>query len=168
MIYVLVQKDNEEQSMSKKDLEVFLRRQKVWNLYIQGFTHEQIAKKEGVHPKTVSRDFNVLKIGAIEWMETLPEGEMQLYFKKNYEFFENLIQELFKIYENTKDENLKIKILNEVAQKKKVQNDMLDPKKLVKVREMIIHERDFKSYYGRTPHHLDPQCAIFSKIGQNS
>ncbi len=127
---MLIQNENNEQPMSKKDLEIFLRRQKVWNLHIQGFTHEQIAKKIDVHPKTVSRDLNVLKIGAIEWMETLPEGEMQLYFKKNYEFFENLIQELFKIYENTKDVNLKIKILNEVAQKKKVQNDMLDPKKL--------------------------------------
>ena len=165
---MLIQNENNEQPMSKKDLEIFLRRQKVWNLYIQGFTHEQIAKKLDVNEKTVSRDLNVLKKQAIEWMETLPEGEIQLYLKKNYEYFENVIQQLLEIFENTNDDNLKVKILNDIAQKRKMQNDMLDPKRLVKIREMMIRERDFKSYYGRTPHHLDPLYANLSKIGHNS
>ena len=165
---MLVLKENNEQPMSKKDLEIFLRRQKVWNLYIQGFTHEQIAKKLDVNEKTVSRDLNVLKKQAIEWMETLPDGEIQLYLKKNYEHFENVIQQLLEIFENTNDDNLKVKILNDIAQKRKMQIDMLDPKRLVKVREMMIRERDFKSYYGRTPHHLDPLYANLSKIGHNS
>ena len=165
---MLIQNENNEQPMSKKDLEIFLRRQKVWNLYIQGFTHEQIAKKLNVNEKTVSRDLNVSKKQAIEWLETLPEGEIQLYLKKNYEHFENVIQQLLEIFENTNDDNLKVKILNDIAQKRKMQTDMLDPKRLVKIREMMIRERDFKSYYGRTPHHLDPLYANLSKIGHNS
>ena len=140
MMCVLVQKDNEEQPMSKKDLEVFLRRQKVWNLYIQGFTHEQIAKKEGVHPKTVSRDLNVLKIGAIEWMETLPKGEIQVYYKMTFELIDVSINEMWKLFEKTEDEKLKLNILRTITEKCKLKVDLMDPNRLLKIRDAIHDE----------------------------
>lgn len=165
---MLVEDDVKDQATSNKDLEIYLRREKVWDLYRQGFKQEQIARKLNVSPKTISRDFTALKNESIEWMETLPDGEIQLLYRTNYESIDQVIQELHKIFENTDDVYLKVKILNEIAAKKKMQSDMLDSKKLLKVREIMINERDFKSHYGRTPHHIDPHVALLTKIGQNS
>lgn len=163
---MLIEKNN-ELSISKIDLEIYQRRQKVWSLYIQGFTQEQIAKKCDVHTRTIFRDFTALKNDSIEWMETLPEGGIQLYHRKIFEGIEDVINELYKILENTKNLDLKRRILNDIAAKNKMKSDMLDAKKFLKTREMMIHERDYKSYYGRTPHHLNPAHGYLSKIGQN-
>lgn len=117
-----------------KQAEVFFRKQKIWNLITQGFTQEQIANKLKVSLKTISRDFQELKKESIEWMNALPEGEIQLHHKKNFEMIDRVIQELWKIFERTKDEKEKIRILNIIAQKSKLHTDMMDTKHILAVR----------------------------------
>ena len=120
--------------MMSKQAEVFFRKQKIWNLITQGFTQEQIANKLKVSLKTISRDFQELKKESIEWMNALPEGEIQLHHKKNFEMIDRVIQELWKIFERTKDEKEKIRILNIIAQKSKLHTDMMDTKHILAVR----------------------------------
>ena len=43
---------------TSKELEIYLRKQKVWDLTLQGFTQEEIAGKLDVSTKTISRDAN--------------------------------------------------------------------------------------------------------------
>ena len=117
-----------------KESEIYQRKQKIWNLITQGFTQEQIANKLKVSLKTISRDFQELKKESIEWMNALPEGEIQLHHKKNFEMIDRVIQELWKIFERTKDEKEKIRILNIIAQKSKLHTDMMDTKHILAVR----------------------------------
>ena len=117
-----------------KESEIYIRKQKIWNLITQGFTQEQIANKLKVSLKTISRDFQELKKESIEWMNALPEGEIQLHHKKNFEMIDRVIQELWKIFERTKDEKEKIRILNIIAQKSKLHTDMMDTKHILAVR----------------------------------
>ena len=123
--------------MMSKETEISLRKQKIWNLYKQGFTQQQIASKLDMSLKTISRDFKELKNESIEWMETLPNGEIQLQHKKNFEIIDKVLQELWNLYDNTKDENKKITILNIIAQKCKIHNDMMSINSLWEVRGRI-------------------------------
>ena len=128
---------NSEEESKSKESEIFIRQQKVWNLFIQGFTQQQIADKLNVSTKTISRDFQQLKKESIEWMNALPEGEIQLHHKKNFEMIDRVIQELWKIFERTKDEKEKIRILNIIAQKSKLHTDMMDTKHILAVRSQM-------------------------------
>jgi len=116
------------------------RKRQVWNLVLQGYTQQQIAEKFNVSLKTISRDFHELKKESAEWMETLPKGQLQMYHKSNFEVFEKVNMELWKLYEQTEDEKLKLKILNTIAEKRKLQVYLLDPKHLLQVRESIHNE----------------------------
>jgi len=116
------------------------RKRQVWNLVLQGYTQQQIAEKFNVSLKTISRDFHELKKESAEWMETLPKGQIQMYHKSNFEVFEKVNMELWKLYEQTEDEKLKLKILNTIAEKRKLQVYLLDPKHLLQVRESIHNE----------------------------
>jgi len=75
---------NSEEESKSKESEIFIRQQKVWDLFIQGFTQQQIADKLNVSAKTISRDFQQLKKESMEWMNALPEGEIQLNHKKKF------------------------------------------------------------------------------------
>lgn len=87
-----------------------------------------------------------------QWMNNLPEGEIQLYHKRNLEMIERVNQELWKIYKDTKNENTKIKILNTIAAKCKTQSDLLTSEKLWKVRGDIQHDLKIRSLFGRYQH----------------
>jgi len=87
------------------------RKRKVWDLMLQGYTQQQIAEKFGVSLKTISRDFQELKKESAEWMEALPKGQIQVYHKSNLEIIEKVAQELWKLFENTEDEKLKLMVL---------------------------------------------------------
>jgi len=168
MICVLVQKDNEAEPMSKKELEIHNRKNKVWTLYRLGNTQLKIAEKLKVDVKTVSRDMSELKKESKEWLENFTQGDIQLTHKKNFELIEIIFGELFKIYHKTNDHKFRLKILNQVLFTVKTQTEMLDYKKILKIREVVIHENDFKTHYGRTPHHIDPFVALLTKNRQNS
>lgn len=116
------------------------RRKRVWNLLIQGFTQQQIADKLGVSFKTISRDYHQLKMDSIEWMESLPKGQIQLYHKTKFETVERVSHELWELYEKTEDQKLKLKILSTIAEKSKLYIDMIRPIQLFKIREMIHDE----------------------------
>ena len=135
-----------------KETEICLRKQQVWSLLTQGITQQQIADKLNVSLKTISRDFQELKKESIEWMNTLPDGEIQLHYKKNLESVEKVIQEFWHIYENTEDENKKLKLLNFIAEKSKLHSQMMQPNNLLKVRQDVQHELKFKNIYGYYPY----------------
>jgi len=127
-----------------KETEIYLRKQQVWSLITQGFTQEQIADKLNVSPKTISRDFQELKKESIEWMNALPDGEIQLHHKKNFEMIDKILQELWKIYGKTKDEKEKVRILSTIAQKCKMHTDMMDTKHLLEIRSRMRSYADSK------------------------
>ncbi len=126
--------------ITSKDSEIYLRRQKAWGLFIQGFSQQEIAEKLNVSYKTISRDFHELKKESAKWMETLPRGEIQLYHKSNFEMVKRVNQELWKLYEETEDEKLKLKILSTIAEKSKLHSQMLDSSNFLKVRNQIHEE----------------------------
>jgi len=122
-----------------------VRKQKVWSLYKQGFAQQQIADKLDVNIKTISRDFQELKQESKEWMETLPDGEIQLLHKKNFDMIDKVLQELWNIFETTKDDNKKIRILNIIAQKCKMHVDMMGANHLLEVRRRLAWYSNSKS-----------------------
>ena len=123
----LVQKsDQGENQSSPKELDIYLRQQKVWDLMLQGFTQEEIAEKLDVSTKTISRDANEIKKDSIRWMDTLPRGQIQMYHRSNFETIERVIKELWKLFESTKDEKLKVKILKTIADNRKTHASLLE------------------------------------------
>jgi len=116
------------------------RRNRVWNLLTQGFTQQQIADKLQVSPKTIYRDFQEIKKESIEWMETLPKGEIQLYYKTTFELIDTSINEMWKLFEKTEDEKLKLNILRTIIEKCKLKVDLMDPNRLLKIRNTIHDE----------------------------
>lgn len=124
--------------MSKQS-EIFFRKQKIWNLLTQGFSQQQIAEKLQVSLKTVSRDFKEIKKESMEWMEALPKGEIQVYYKTTFDLINASINEMWKLFEKTEDEKLKLNILRTITEKCKLRIDLLDPNRLLKIRN-IIHD----------------------------
>ena len=88
-----------------KKSEIIYRRQEVWDLFTQGYNQLQIAKKLNVSYKTVARDLQELKKDARGWLENLDEGEIQIYQKKNFDTITRVSNELWKIFDNTKNED---------------------------------------------------------------
>lgn len=138
----------EQHQITSKESEIYIRKQKVWSLFMQGFTQEQIADKLNVSAKTISRDFQELKKESMEWMNALPEGEIHLHLKKNFEMIGKVIQELWKIYDDMEDVDKKVKVLNIIAEKSKMHSEMLNPNNILKVRQDMQHELKIKEMYG--------------------
>ena len=65
---------------------------------------------------------------------------------------EKVIQELWKIYDDMEDDNEKLKVLNLIAEKSKMQTQMLNPNNILKVRQDMQHELKIKKTYGHYPH----------------
>ncbi len=123
-----------------KESEIYIRKQKVWDFLTQGFTQQQIADKLQVSLKTIYRDFQEIKKESIEWMETLPKGEIQLYYKTTFELIDTSINEMWKLFEKTEDEKLKLNILRTIIEKCKLKVDLIDPNRLLKIRNTIHDE----------------------------
>ena len=111
-----------------KEDEILKRKHRIWELCVLGFTQQQMAKKLNVSIKTISRDYAELKTDSLEWMEALPKGEIQLHYKKNFEMVQKVIQQLWEIYQKTKDEDKKIKILDEITKKSSLHTDIIGSK----------------------------------------
>lgn len=120
-----------------KKSEVFFRRQQVWDLFIQGHNQIQIAEKLNVSYKTVTRDLQELKKDARDWLANLDEGDIQIHQKKNFDNITRVSNELWKIFENTKDENKKIKILNFITSNSKSSSELMDDKHLLSSRSFV-------------------------------
>ena len=146
-----IQKKATQEPQISKEMEIILRRQKVWSLHKQGFNQAEIADKLGVSVKTIFRDFQDLKSEAIEWMNALPEGEVQLHHKKSIEGVEQVIQELWKNYKSTKNESMKVRILALIADKTKMHADMISQKNVLDIREHTQHQLKIKEKYGKYP-----------------
>jgi len=112
-------------------LEIHLRKQKVWDLTLQGFTQEEIAEKLDVSTKTISRDAKEIKKDSIRWMDTLPRGQIQMYHRSNFETIERVIKELWKLFETTNDDKLKVKILKTIADNRKTHASLLESSDLM-------------------------------------
>ena len=143
-IYVQAEAEAEqevkEQSTGNKESEIYRRKQRVSNLYRIGYNQREIAKKLDVSLKTISRDFIELKKEAVQWMEALTEGEIQLVHKRNLEISETTYQELFKLYQKTNDDNFKLKILKQIAVNSKMQDDKMNARNILKSRAAIRGE----------------------------
>jgi len=130
---------NIKQKCPPKQLEIFLRQEKVWSLYLQGYTQIEISKKLNVDPKTISRDFNQLKIQSAQWMHALPKGEIQMHFKEKCEIIKRVTRELWKLNEYEDDPKLKLKILNSIADKTKLLSNTMESIKVFHVRDRLKH-----------------------------
>jgi len=125
---------------SDQNQKVENRRKQVWDLLLKGFTQQQIADKFDTSLKTISRDVQELKKESAEWMESLPKGQIQMYHKSNFEIIDKVTKELWTLYEKTEDEKLKLKILNTIAEKRKLHSNLLDSKNLLQLRDNIHSE----------------------------
>lgn len=120
-----------------KQSEIFLRRQKVWELCIQGYTQEQIANKLSVSVRTVAGDLAALKNGAKDWINRMPTGQLQLHHKSNFDAIEKVKYELWNLYENATNENIKLKILNMIQNLSKSSSEILVGHLLIKQLEWV-------------------------------
>ena len=66
-------------------------------------------------------------------------SNIPLYFKAVFESIDKSINEMWNLYEKTKDEKLKLNILKTITEKSKLRADLLDPNRLLKIRN-IIHD----------------------------
>jgi len=123
-----------------KQQQIVARQEKTWDLKLQGFSNEQIAQKLDVSTKTVVRDLCDLKKKSAEWMERLPKGEIQLFHRTNFEIAAKITNELWKLYEESKDEKQKLAVLTKLAQARKTLSDITEPKKILELRESINKE----------------------------
>ena len=128
-----------------KKSEILVRRQQVWSFFTQGYDQIQIAEKLGVSYKTISRDLQELKKDAKDWLENLPMGEIQLQQKKNFDSINRVGNELWQIYENTKDENKKVKILNLINTTSKSSSDLMSERHLLKTRRLVRLAQGYKT-----------------------
>jgi len=142
-------KDELEQ-MTKKELQMHFRKKKIWDLMMQGFSQDLIAKKLNVSPKTVSRDFKEIKKDSVQWMETFPRGQLQIYYRSDFETFDKVNSELWEIYRKTKDEKLKIKILSNISGNKVAHSKMLAQSKLMDLGEKL-HQKISPDTYHSAP-----------------
>jgi transposase len=141
----------EDTKLASNEADVFIRRQKVWALHKQGFFKYQIAERLGVSLKTVSRDFQTIKQEAVEWMNALPEGDVQLHHKHCIETVEEVLQELWRIYHKTKYDGMKLKILSIIAEKTKMHSEMMSTKNVLEIRPDMQHQLKLKERYGKYP-----------------
>lgn len=139
MAQEMQEKEEQMQEASKK-LEINDRRKNVWTMHKMGISHEKIAERLGVSVKTISRDYQELKSEAIEWMASLPEGEIQLYHKKGIENIEMILKELWRIFNTTKDESVRVRILTLIADKTKMLSEMQGGKKILEVRKDVLSQ----------------------------
>lgn len=146
-----IQEDDEQEPQISKKLNVMQRRENVWTMLRMGMSQEKIAERLDVSVKTISRDYQELKNEAVEWMNTLPEGELQIHYKKSIEDVESIIRELWRIWNNTKDESMKVKILAQIADKTKMNLEMIFGKKVLDVRSHIQTELRGKKVHGKYP-----------------
>lgn len=144
-----IQEKDEKESHISKELEIMHRRQNVWTMLRMGMSQEKIAERLDVSVKTISRDYQELKNEAVEWMDTLPEGELQIHYKKSIEDVESIIRELWRIWNNTKDESMKVKILALIADKTKMNLEMIFGKNVLDIRSRIKTEFFRKKMNGK-------------------
>ena len=135
-----IQEKDEPESQTSKELEIMHRRQNVWTMLRMGMSQEKIAERLRVSEKTISRDYQELKSEAAEWMNALPEGELQMHHKKSIEDVEGIIRELWSRYNITKDESMKVKILALIADKTKMNLEMIFGKNVLDIRSRIKTE----------------------------
>lgn len=130
-----------------KEAEIYLRKQKIWELFLEGLTQQQIAEKLGVSVKTVYRDFQELKNESVEWMKSLPQGEIQIQYQRTFATLDKVQQKLWDIFENTQNESLKVKILSIITKRCKMHADLMNNNHLLEVRRRVGWELDspFKS-----------------------
>jgi len=158
------------QHIGTKELEIESRQNKVWSLFLQGYSQERIAEKLEVSLKTISRDFQELKTKSIEWMDALPEGEIQLCHRKNLETIQKVIQELWNLYENTKDEAKKQSLLNQIAEKSKLHSEMMTRNNLLDVRSFTQQQLTYKKafgYYSSQRPHFTTKTSSTKEMSQN-
>ena len=129
-----------EQSMSSKEIEIHLRKQKVYDLILQGLTQEQIAAKLETSTKTISRDVKEIKKDSIIWMDTLPRGQIQMYHRSNFETIERVIKELWELYETSEDTKLKIKILKAISDNRKISATLIERADIMNLSDNL-HEK---------------------------
>jgi len=131
---------DDSELIKSKEMEMYLRKQKVWDLTLQGFSQEQIAEKLGVSSKTISRDIKEIKKDSVRWMDNLTRGQIQMYHRSNFETIEKVTKELWQILENTVDEKLKVKILKTIVDNRRLHANMLQHSDLVNLGDSL-HDR---------------------------
>jgi len=136
----LQQENHNERTLTPKKRKVILLKQQVWEMTMQGFTQEQIAKEFRVSTKTISRAIHEIKKDSVRWMDTLPKGQLQIYHRANVESMEKVSMELWKLLEKTEDDDLKFRILIRIPEIRKKMSSLLEGQKVVELSE-TLHEK---------------------------
>ena len=73
-------------------------------------------------------------------MENLPRGEYQIRYRENLSHLDKAVKELWKLYDNTEDEKLKIKIVAAIEKLSMTTSKLMDSKHLFEPRTAIHNE----------------------------
>ena len=108
-----------------KGSEIFYRKQQVAYYFIQGYNQSQIAEKLDISTKTVYRDLSDMKNESYEWFSGFCTGGILFYHKRNFDCNDKIMTELWKVFESTESEAMKLKVLDSIGDKARSSSEML-------------------------------------------
>lgn len=106
---------NHEEKITVKKLSQFERQKIVYSLDLQGFSNKGISEKLEVSLSTVEKDLHEIKEKAQDWFLSLTWHGMAKSLAAASVQLDEVQKELWRIYRNTDDENMRIKTLNSIA-----------------------------------------------------
>ena len=107
-------KKEEEESRSAKE-KIRSRQHDVYVFHLKGLTNKEIAYKLGVSESTVEKDLHNRREEIKPWMDNFRSYGVFCFFRDNYEGIDEVQKEMWRIYHETKDPKLQIKILDSIA-----------------------------------------------------
>lgn len=116
------------------EADVIIRRNKVRRYLIRGLNVSEVSQLEGVTERTVQMDIEAIKEAALARIKDLSDNEVAI---KVVEGASERIRELWNLYHNSKNDNVKIQALRALAE---------EDEKLIKTcqRLGLIYEEPFK------------------------
>ena len=104
-----------EEKITVEKLNPFERQKIVYLLDLQGFSNKGISEKLKVSLSTVEKDLREIKEKAKDWFLSLTWHGMAKSLTDASVQIDEVQKELWRIYRNSDDENIRIKTLNSIA-----------------------------------------------------
>lgn len=106
---------NHEEKITVTKLSQFERQKIIYLLDLQGFSNKGISEKLSVSLSTVEKDLHQIKEKAKDWFLSLTWHGMAKSLTDASIQIDEVQKEFWRIYRNSDDENIRIKILNSIA-----------------------------------------------------
>jgi len=104
-----------EEKITVKKLSPYERQKIVYLLDLQGFSNKEISDKLDVSLSTVEKDLHEIRETSKDWFGSLTRHGMVKSLTDASVQLDEAQKELWRIYRNSDDENIRIKTLNSIA-----------------------------------------------------